>query len=85
MLKKRKKKLSDEPTRLKPLRPLPGIAIVVLQWLLRYALPAAMPDDTAMMLGVYTQLARPAPPVGRTGFAAGGIGEGRTGAGHGGP
>ena len=52
MLRKRKEKISDELTQPKPLRLLPGIIIVVLQWLLRYALPAAVPDDTVMILGV---------------------------------
>lgn len=56
MLRKRKEKLSDEPTQQKPLRLLPGIIIVVVQWLLRYALTAAVPDDRAMMLGVFAGL-----------------------------
>jgi outer membrane protein assembly factor BamB len=52
MLKKRKEKPSDQSTQLKPLRLLPGIIIVVVQWLLRYALPAAVPDDSVMIMGV---------------------------------
>jgi hypothetical protein len=54
MSTKRKKMLPDEPTQLKPLRLLPGIIIVVAQWLLRYAFPATVPDDTIMMLGVFS-------------------------------
>ena len=53
MLRKRKKKPSDASNQQKPLRLLPGIIIVVLQWLLWRALPAAVPDDTVMMLGVF--------------------------------
>ncbi len=53
MLRKRKDKLSDESNQQKPLRLLPGIIIVVVQWLLWRALPAAVPDDTVMMLGVF--------------------------------
>jgi outer membrane protein assembly factor BamB len=56
VLRKRKVKLSEEPIQLKPLRVLPGIIIVVLQWLLRYVIPAAVPDDSVMMFGVFAGL-----------------------------
>ena len=53
MLKRRKQEQFDEPTEQKQLRLLPGIILVVLQWLLRFVLPAAVPSDTALMVGVF--------------------------------
>jgi len=53
MLKRRKQEKSEKPAQQKPLRLLPGIFIVVLQWLLWRVLPAALPSDTAMMVGVF--------------------------------
>ncbi len=41
---------TDEP---KPLRLLPGIIIVVIQWLLRFGLPAILPGDMAVMIAVF--------------------------------
>ena len=45
----------QEPTHQKPLRLWPGIAIVVLQWLARYALPAILPGTLGF--GVFAGLA----------------------------
>jgi outer membrane protein assembly factor BamB len=43
--------LFHEPTQRKPLRLLPGVIIVALQWLLWYVIPVAVPEDTAVMVG----------------------------------
>ncbi len=51
MLKRRKEKLSDEPTQQKPLRLWPGVVIVILQWLVRFVIPVVVPD--AIELGVF--------------------------------
>ncbi len=51
MLKRRKEKLSDEPTQQKPLRLWPGVVIVMLQWLVRFVIPVVVPD--AIELGVF--------------------------------
>ena len=48
MLKSRKQLISDEPTRQKPIRFLPGIIIVVLQWLLRFIVPSIFPEALAV-------------------------------------
>ncbi len=45
---------TDEPTRRKPLRLWPGVAIVVLQWLARFGVPIVVPE--AMILGVFAAL-----------------------------
>jgi len=42
---------TDEPTLQKPLRLWPGVVIVALQWLARFAVPVVVPD--AMPLGVF--------------------------------
>jgi len=48
-----KQESSDEQSRQLPLRLLPGIIIVILQWLIRFGLPAAMPGDQPLMIGVF--------------------------------
>ncbi len=53
MLKRRKEKLSNGPTQQKPLRLLPGVVIVILQWLLRFVFPMVVPGDTTLMIGVF--------------------------------
>lgn len=45
---------TEEPTPRKPLRLWPGVVIVLLQWLIRFVLPAVAPD--AQIFGVDTQL-----------------------------
>ncbi len=54
MLKKRKEKLSDEPTQQKPLRLWPGVVIVLLQWLIRFVVPIVVPG--ALTFGVFGAL-----------------------------
>ncbi len=49
---KRKQAMSDEPAQQKPLRLWPGIIIVALQWLLRYAAPVIAADDDVILIGV---------------------------------
>jgi outer membrane protein assembly factor BamB len=44
---------TDEPNQHKPLRLLPGVVIVVLQWLLWSFVPAVITDDVGTMLGVF--------------------------------
>lgn len=51
MLKRRKKILSDEPTSKKPLRLWPGVAVVMLQWLIWFVIPIVVPD--AIIIGVF--------------------------------
>ncbi len=51
MLTKRKEKRSSDPTPQKPLRLLPGIIIVILQWLVRFGLPVVVPG--ALLIGVF--------------------------------
>jgi outer membrane protein assembly factor BamB len=53
MLKKRKEKLSDEPTQQKPLRLWPGVVIVILQCLVRFVLPIVVSDPIAVVIGVF--------------------------------
>src|SRR5674476_757279 len=48
MFNKREKVQSNEPAHQKPLRLWPGVVIVILQWLLRFVLPAVVPDMTAV-------------------------------------
>jgi len=48
-----KQESSEEQSRQLPLRLLPGIIIVILQWLIRFGLPAAMPGDQSLMIGVF--------------------------------
>ena len=57
MLKRSNK--ADEPIRQKPIRLWPGIVIVVLQWLIRFGLPAVLPDflDIGVLGGVFLGLA----------------------------
>jgi outer membrane protein assembly factor BamB len=50
MLKRSKQILSDDSTRHKPLRLWPGIAIVVLQWLVRFGIPVFVPS--VLQIGV---------------------------------
>ncbi|MFQ5638566.1 MAG: PQQ-binding-like beta-propeller repeat protein [bacterium] len=51
MLKRKKQDLSDEPTRQKPLRLWPGVAIVVLQWLAWFGAPIVMSEIMAGYIG----------------------------------
>jgi outer membrane protein assembly factor BamB len=51
MLKKIWQLLFGGPTEPKPLRLWPGIAIVALQWLLWYVLPAVVKEDAVLMVG----------------------------------
>jgi outer membrane protein assembly factor BamB len=52
MLKRRKQGPSDEPTQQKPLRLWPGVIIVILQWLIRFAVPIIKPEAvTIFVLG----------------------------------
>jgi outer membrane protein assembly factor BamB len=53
MLKKRKEKLSDEPTQQKPLRLWPGVVAVMLQWLVRFGIPIVVPGAIAAYFGVF--------------------------------
>src|SRR6185503_963937 len=46
--------VSDEKTARPPLRVWPGVAIVVVQWLARFALPAVAPD--LLIVGLFTGL-----------------------------
>ncbi len=48
-----KQETSKEQTRQLFLRLLPGIIIVILQWLIRFALPAVIPGDQALIIGVF--------------------------------
>jgi outer membrane protein assembly factor BamB len=48
MSKKRKEKVSEEPSQQKPLRLWPGVVLVIIQWLVRFVVLAIMP----MALGV---------------------------------
>jgi outer membrane protein assembly factor BamB len=48
-----KQETSNEQTRQLSLRLVPGIIIVILQWLIRFALPAVIPGDQALMIGVF--------------------------------
>lgn len=43
----------SEPARQKPLRLWPGVIIVVIQWLLRFVIPAVAPGDTVLQIGVF--------------------------------
>jgi len=52
MLKKRKEKLSDEPTQQKPLRLWPGVVAVVLLWLARFGLKIVVPGFEGFQLGM---------------------------------
>ena len=53
MLTRRKKELSDVPTKQKPLRLWPGVVLVLLQWLLRFGIPIIIADAIALMIGVF--------------------------------
>lgn len=55
----RKEQQSDEPTLQKPLRLLPGVPIVVVQWLVRFGLPLIEPEARPIGLfgGVLGELA----------------------------
>jgi outer membrane protein assembly factor BamB len=44
---------NGEPAKRKPLRLLPGVIIVVLQWLLWLAVPAIVPEDMGTIVGVF--------------------------------
>jgi outer membrane protein assembly factor BamB len=61
MLKKRKAENSDSPAQPKPVRMLPGIVIVIIQWLLRFGLPKLGSDmivaSIALIVGVVGGLA----------------------------
>ena len=46
MLKKEKQVPSDEATQQKPLRLWPGVLIVMLQWLVRFGIPAVIPGTS---------------------------------------
>lgn len=52
MVSKKKKASPGALSHGKPLRLLPGITIVVIQWLLWYVFPALIPVDTVMIVGV---------------------------------
>ncbi|MHC4502925.1 MAG: outer membrane protein assembly factor BamB family protein [Planctomycetota bacterium] len=51
MLERMKQVLFAEPAERRPLRLWPGIAIVALQWLLWYVIPAVVPEDDPLILG----------------------------------
>ena len=51
MFSKSEKVLSNEPAQKKLLRLWPGVVIVILQWLVRFVLPAVVPGTTA--IGVF--------------------------------
>lgn len=53
MINSRKQVLSNEPTQQKPLRLWPGVVLVILQWLIRFGLPLAVPADIANQIGVF--------------------------------
>jgi outer membrane protein assembly factor BamB len=48
--------LNNGPVRQKSLRLLPGVVIVMLQWLIRFGLPGIVPSDGAVMIGVFAGL-----------------------------
>ena len=52
MINGRKQVLSNEPTQQKPLRLWPGVVLVILQWLIRFGLPIAVPADIANQIGI---------------------------------
>lgn len=47
-----KNTLTSDPGRWKSIRLLPGVLIVALQWLIRFGIPAVLPDDGALKIGV---------------------------------
>jgi hypothetical protein len=53
MLRKRREKLSGEPTQQKPLRLLPGVVIVMLQWLFWFVIPIVVSDPIALVIGFF--------------------------------
>jgi hypothetical protein len=46
-------KKTTEQTPQKPMRLWPGVVIVILQWLVRFAFPAVVPGPTATQIGVF--------------------------------
>lgn len=52
MFKSKKQEISTEPTQHKPLRLWPGVVIVILQWLVRFGLPLAVPGDIFNQIGM---------------------------------
>lgn len=53
MFKSREQIKSNETLQRKPLRLWPGIVIVILQWLLRFGLPRAVPGDVYNQIGIF--------------------------------
>lgn len=53
MIKIIKHDSSGQLTNRKPLRLWPGVVIVILQWLLRFAVPAIVPGDIATIIGFF--------------------------------
>lgn len=53
MFKSRKQDLSNESTQRKSLRLWPGVVVVILQWLIRFGLPLAVPGDIYNQIGMF--------------------------------
>lgn len=51
-MKPGKYRLSSDQVSGKSIRLLPGVVIVVLQWLIRFGMPAILPDDRTLQIGV---------------------------------
>ena len=46
--------LSSGPISRKPVRLLPGVIIVIVQWFIRFGIPLVAPGDEVIMIGVFS-------------------------------